>query len=173
MVKTNCYPVYERWVKSKDCFTKPTPPNTSCKRCFEGKGSFCCYLIVDEVYGKDWKKPTRSELQDFKKSKDKSIPLASSSLPPLDRPPIASSSNSKGKARVIQRPIIPLPITTIFPTGALLGGMEAQTATLLQALNTIINNQMALYQMLARHYGEQEDPEDGVDDVDGESEEGD
>jgi hypothetical protein len=65
------------------------------------------------------------------------------------------------------------PTSTIFPTGALLGGMEAQTATLLQALSTIINNQMALYQMLARQYGEQEDPEDGVDDVDGESEEGD
>jgi hypothetical protein len=54
--------------------------------------------------------------------------------------------------------------------------MEAQTATLLQALmpvlNTNVNNQVALYQMLARHYGEQENPEDGVDDTDGGSEEG-
>jgi hypothetical protein len=89
----------------------------------------------------------------------------------------ASSSNSKGKARVIQTPIIPSPPTsTIFPTASLLEGMEAQTATLLQALmpvlNTNVNNQVALYQMLARHYGEQENPEDGVDDTDGGSEEG-
>jgi hypothetical protein len=177
MVRPDRYQVYEKWVKSKDCFIKPTPPNTSCKRCFEGKHPFCRYPIVDDVCGKDWKKPTRLELMKFKMSKnpkDKSIQSASSSLPPLDHPPIASSSNSKGKARAIQTPIVPPPPTsTIFPTAALLGGIEAQTATLLQALNTIINNQVALYQMLARHYGEQEDPEDGVDDADGGSEEGD
>ena len=137
MVKTDRYQICEKWVKNKDCFTKPTPPNTACKRCFEGKFSFCCYPIVDDLCGKDWMKPTRLELLDFKNSKkpkDESFKSASGSLPCLDPPPpIASSSKSKGKARatkpLILSPLPPLP-STDFSTAAIVAVIEAQTKAL-------------------------------------------